>query len=332
MSIQNVFTHGNLVDINVSMWTAERRLQPEDLGLEKEDVSEMFSLGRKKLISPEIIAQFKNKDYLARHILEKFSFPFAFGGARFVPKKMFVEFAQEIDTTIFQFNKLADDFCLNYNRYKLEMRKEYVQIAHAAFSRRKTVSGFDVDEDTFINATLARIEKVYPAPEEIRSKFNMEYVVFRAELPDLSKASYADVAEDQEKLSLMEQAYTKTLTKKVNEFVDKVIGELRSKAVEVIDYLAESIKSGKAINEASLNTIRNMIEDYEKKDIIGDVKFLGMLKEFKLKLDKFTAKQIKADHGLQKSILDELKALSSIATDETAIAALANGYRDQIKL
>ena len=97
MSFESVFTHGNLVDINVSAWTAERRLQKEDLGIEDEEISEAFTLGRKKLVPPDVIATFRHLDYRARHTLYKYSFPFEFGATRFVPKKAFIKFAEEME-------------------------------------------------------------------------------------------------------------------------------------------------------------------------------------------------------------------------------------------
>jgi hypothetical protein len=186
MEIGKIFTHGNLVDVNVSMWTATKILTHEDLGLGQTDISSAFSLGKKTLIPAEVIAEFKALDNKARSVLNNYSFKFTFGGARFVPKKRFMDFDTEINEVIKQFDAKADDLSKNYMIYRQDMRSEYVKAAHEAFARATSLCvGLDVTEDDFVNRFLERIEMSYPKVEDIRKKFHMEYSVFQVALPDL---------------------------------------------------------------------------------------------------------------------------------------------------
>ena len=333
MAFENIFTHGNLVDINVGMWTAERKLQPEDLGLEDKNISEAFTLGHKKLVPAEVIAEFKHLDYLARRTLERYSFSFEFGSARFVPKKRFVDFAAEIDKVVTEYATKADEFSANYSRYRLEMRQQFVAAAHEAYGRAKLLCGFTKTENEFVNEFIARVDEFYPDVSKIREKFHMEYTVFQVSLPDLSQASYEDLAEEHEKISMMQAAYQKSLSRKVEAFVDRITNEQREKAQEVLQRFLTGIKLEKRINESSMSMVKTMIEEYEKMDVVGDEGFLGLLKDFKKRLlDTYTAKDVRTNSALRKSIVDELTVLLGAASDKAVIAELANRYRRRINL
>lgn len=330
MPFENIFTHGNLVDIDVGIWTAERKLQPEDLGLE--GVSDAFSLGHKKLISAEVINKFKHLDYIARDLLVRYSFAFEFGAARFVPKKRFVEFATEIEKIIAEYNKLADDFAENYDRYRLQMRQPFVAAAHEAYSRLKALKGFDKNEDAFVNEFLARLDTFYPKSSDIRGRFHMEYNVFQVSLPDLSQASYADLAEEGEKIKLMQEAYNKSLSRKVDSFVDRITKEQREKAQVVLQKFADSLSQGKRIYVTSMDSIKTMIEEYKKMDIVGDAGFLAVLENLKGRMNNYTAKQLRTDESLRKMVLDDVSGVISSASDQAVIAELARQYRQKINL
>jgi len=334
MGLEQVFTQGNLVDVNISMWAAERRLQPEDLGMQGEQLSEAFTLGRKKLIPPEVIAAFKHLDYRARSTLEKHSFPFGFGGARFVPKKVFMDFVTEINEIIKEFDDKADDFARKYKKYKLEMREWYLKAAHEAYRRQGLLcGGTSESRKKFIETFLDRVDKFYPKVSEIRNRFRMEFVVFQAALPDLTQASYADLAEEGEKIKLMQAAYEKTLQRKVQEFVDNATFEMRNKANEVLTTVMASIKKGTRVSTATLNSIRKMIDEYQRLDIVDDHSFKAVLDDFKVRvLDRYTAKQFRDDSSLRDKMYKDLKAISTMAADEKGIAVIAKHYRERIGL
>jgi hypothetical protein len=333
MSFEKIFTHGNLVDINVSMWTAVRKLQPEDLGLPADKISGAFSLGHKKLVPAEVMREFDHLDYLARRAVEKYSFPFVFGAARFVPKKLMVTLANELDMLIQEYNTLADKFMLDYTKHKISMRKEFVKAATEAYVRAKAFCGFDKDKEEFINVFLERVETFYPPVEDIRAKFQMSYVVYQAALPDLSQATYADIAEEGDKIRLMQDAYQRTLNKKVELFVDGIVSEQRKRAEEVLVRFAEMLQPNRVVNEASLSAVRNMIAEYERMDIMDDTAFKTLLGEFKQRLiDNFSAKEIRNNSTLRKALVDELQILIRSASDSTVIQALAKSYREKIQL
>jgi hypothetical protein len=330
--VKNVFTHGNLVDINVSMWTAQKLLTAEDLGLRGTDISSVFSLGKKALIPVEVIAELKSLENKARHILIDYSFTFPFGGARFIPKKRFMEFVSAIEPVIKRFDEKSDDLANNYTQYRLEMRTEYISAAKEAYVRVTSLSsGIDITEDQFVNQFIERIEKSYPKVEEIRKKFHMDYNVFQVALPDLSQANYEDLLEEGGKIRMMQDAYQKTLYNKVNSFVEGCTNELREKATVVLTKFSKSLAEEKKINESSLTAVKLMIEEYEKMNFVGDKTFLDQLKNFQVRcIDCFSAKTILTDKVIKNLVQQELKVLLRAATNKGAIEELAKKYRASI--
>lgn len=333
MSFEKIFTHGVLVDVNVSIWPARTQLQAEDLGIQSENIPESFSLGHMKLIPPEVMSELNHFDYLIRSLLKKHSFPFEFGEARFVPKKVFPTFSDEFDTINQQFRQKIEEFVVSYPRYKLQMRQEFTKAASQAYERLLTLCGFDKPRDEFVNEFLERVESLYPSEETIRSKFNAEYVVFQVSLPDLSQATYDDVATDNEKMALMQEAYERALYKRVQRFVDSVVTEQRGNAVKVMAHVAENMKKGKRFTEATLNSLRNMVAEYERMDVVGDADMLKRLRDLKQRvLDHVTAKQVAESGKLASNLRKELEALVALANDKAAITAIAQNYRSRIQL
>ena len=167
MSFQKVFNDGNLVDVHVSIWTAKKKLTPEDLGLNETDFNNTINLGSKKLIPAEVITRLRRYESRARNLLINYSFPFVFGSARFIPKKKFIKFAEKMESIINDFNNEADNLVKHYSQYRTIMRQEYTQLAHEAYRRkykldRKSIQGRGKkSQENYINTFLERIEECY---------------------------------------------------------------------------------------------------------------------------------------------------------------------------
>ena len=331
-SLQEVFRKGCLVDLNVRQWLAARKLQPEDLGLEKDEVSANFSLGHKKLIPAAAIGETRHWEYVARAALEEYSFPFPMGSGRYVPRTKLQECTEKIDAAIAGFNRTADDIVANYGQHRLAVRTEFVAAAHEAY-RRKTLlcGGLNQTEEVYVNEFLDRIDKVYPTPEELRKKYSMDYVVFQVQLPDLTRATYADIAADADKINLLREAYTEGIRQRINSFAEQVVGQMRTEAGEALKHAVETFKIGKRVTKATLDIVRNMIDRYLTMDLVGDEAFKARLTEFKSRvLDMYKDKDIIGDKGLRSNVVKDLEALAEMAADAGSIHELVEKYRQEL--
>jgi hypothetical protein len=342
MSISSIFTNGVLIDLTVCAWTGEKQLTAEDLGLDKKSIPKSFKLGKKSLISPAIMGKFSHSDYLVRSLLVSKSFIFPFGSARFLPKKSFDEFNTEFLKLQAEYIGFREDLISNYDRYKREMRTEFVTAAKEAYERITKINGIetilnsdgsDKTIDVFVNEFLERIEKNYPNPETLRKKFSMEFSAFQMELPDLTEATIDDVAEEKEKITLLNDAYQKKMAKQMIAFAENLVKEPRERTNAVIDRIIDNLKNGKRFDVRTVDMMYTMIKDFTNLNIVGDLNIEATLNWFKeTYLDKYSAKQIKASDSIKNDMLRDIQGIKTMLNDANEIQALAEAYRSKINL
>lgn len=330
--MEQVFKKGCLIDLNVGMWLAERKLQPEDLGLSKEEVSDTFSLGHKRLIPQAATSEVRKWETLARYTLDRYSFPFPFGNARFVPRTQLQECVDKLDSIIMNFNAVADKIVADYDKHRLTMRTEFLQAAREAYRRRTLLcGGLTQTEDEYVNEFLARIDRVYPSPQDLRRKYHMEYVVFQTSLPDLTRATYADIVQDREKVRLMQEAFTLSVRKKVESFAEGVVGKMRGDAVAVLKNAASVLRNGKRVTKYTIDSVRRLVGRYAAMDLVGDEDFKSRLLDFKSRvLDVYSNADIIGDRVLRDNVATEIEALAIMASDPAAISGLIRKYRSEL--
>lgn len=348
MSIQNIFTNGVLVDVNIRAWTGEKQLTAQDLGLPVEKMPKAFRLGRKLLVPAEILGQFKRLDHLARTLLLTRSYPFPFGGARFVPKKAFVDFVEEFEELQRQYDAAVKDLIDHYDTYRIEMRSQFLAAAKTAYNRLSQLHGYDgllkkdekgnstgenLTEDEFVNAFLERIEKSYPTIEKLQEKFSMNYVPFQMELPDLSQATIDDVASEKTKIELLQRGYQSKMRKELESYAHKIVEENRARVQKVVDTLTDNIENNRRFTESSRNMVISMIDNFGRLNIAEDTNLEKGLVAFKRKyMDPNPAKKIRESDEIQNNMLIDLKKIQLAVKNTEQINALAQAYKQKINL
>lgn len=346
MSITNIFTNGVLIDVNVRAWSAEKQLTPQDLGLPSDKLPKAFKLGKKTLIPPEKISKFKHLDYEVRKLLITRSFAFPFGGARFVPKKAIVEFDEDFKKISDSYNNEVNSLIYNYDKYRIEMRGQFLNAAKTAYARLSTIPNQMgirkrnekgkitqevYSEDEFINMFLERIEQCYPDPQKLKDKYSMTYDVYQMSLPDLSQASIDDVSEENTKIQLLQKGYQSKMMREIQGYAEKIITENQQRAQTVIDDITTNIKEGKKFTEATLKKITNMIENYKRLNVTNDVTLENNLMKFKFKyLDPNSAKNIRDSEEIQRNMLSELTDLQKTLKDTERLSSLVQAYKEKI--
>lgn len=346
MSIRNIFTQGYLVDVNVKAWTGEKQLTAQDLGLPSDKLPKAFKLGKKALIPPSIISKFKHLDYEARKLLIERSFPFPFGGARFVPKKALVEFSEDFNKIKREYKNEATNLIQNYEKYKLEMRSQFLAAAKIAYERLSKLPSYEgllkknekgkvtdeeMTEDDFINMFLERIDKSYPDTEKIKERFQMEFIPYQMELPDLTQATIDDVVEEKHKMNIIIQGYKNKITKELESYANKIIQDNRNRVQIVISDVSDILKNGKRFTESSVRRIHNTIENFKRLNVTNDRELQEALIKFRTNyLDPNSAKDIRNSNTIQTNMLNDLKAIETIISNTEKINALAQVYKEKL--
>jgi archaellum component FlaC len=236
------------------------------------------------------------------------------------------------------------------------MRTEFISAAKEAYERltklnniedqilcipriEKDANGKDVTvmkevtQDQYINEFLERIERCYPKVESLSRRFSMDFVAFQMELPDLTEATIDDVAEEHEKINLLQEAFQKKMRKEMESYAENIVRENRDRANDIIQTMTANIKNKKRFTETTYNMVLNMINTFISLNITDDIKLEQALMNFKIKyLDGFSSKQIRESTTMQIDMLKDLTQINTIIQDASEIQALAESYRTKIKM
>jgi hypothetical protein len=334
-TIQNLFNDGFLVDLNVSYWSAQRKLITADVGLD--EVSEAFSLGKKLLIPYDVMHAFKLIESRARALIDKSSFRFPIGSARFIPKRKFVKVINELKELQAKYNELVTDLVTNYTKYRALMRPIYEKAAEDAYNTKLSQSGsqqtelLQDDKEAFISQFMARIEACYPPVESLKSKFAIDLAMFEVALPKIREGNSKDIAESLEVQQAVADEYRLQMKNKITSFVDDVVGVLRQEAIDMCKHISNNISEGKVIKSTTLATITTFIDKFKDMNFVGDTTVEESLNSLRAEIiDAHPVSAFSDNEELKIELQRRLNLIAQQAASTTDINSVTGEYRRKI--
>lgn len=334
-NIQNIFNDGFLVDLDVSYWSAQRKLNEEDIGLN--EISEAYSLGKKLLIPYNVMHAFKVIESRARALIDKSSFRFPIGNARFIPKRKFVKVIEELKKLQADYKALVTDLMTNYQKYRDEMRPIYLKAAADAYDTKITKSGsyqtelLQNEEATFVEQFMARIEACYPAVQSLELKFAIDLAVFEVALPKLREGTADNVADSLEIQQKVADEYRLQMRTKITSFVDDVVGVLRQETINMCKHISTNIAEGKVIKSTTLQTITTFIDKFQDMNFVGDKSVENSLNSLRKELlDGHTSSDFSANEELKIDLQRRLNLIAEQASSLTDVSSITGQYKRKI--
>jgi hypothetical protein len=102
---------GVLINVSVRYWRATRKLKPEDLGLNPDNVTDrLISLGHKKLLPKEALEGFALIEGRAHSLVEASTFPFLHGLGHFLPNTKLEEVTRKLAKLESEFTQAQNAF------------------------------------------------------------------------------------------------------------------------------------------------------------------------------------------------------------------------------
>jgi len=249
---------GCIVWLDVRTWSGERVLRPEDLGLRKSQIPELYSLGRKLLVPKETIRRFHTLADRAREVLREYGFPFR--RDYFVPVTVLDLVRRSLDEVIAEFNREVDRFLEWYRAVWQEMEPRYREAAHLAYS----LSHSDEPEEQFVERFLARVRAAYPPADAVRARFSMSYAFGWPSVPDLSETLPPGVAAE------LAQIAREQLRRDVEVFLDQAAQELRARVAETCEHVANLIREKQVVRQQTLESLRRMVDEFKALNFVDD--------------------------------------------------------------
>jgi len=307
-----LFQDGILVNVHISVWGMGARLSKEDLGVEA-DIPKLFKLGKKMLIDPEHLNEFKNLESKARRYLYRNSYDFPISDAHFVPKKRYSEVVSQLDKFKTEFGTLVDTFVANYPTYKDEVLKAYPKIADA-------------------------LRPLYPDVSDIRTKFGFSMASFELSMPralsdvDIQKLIARDEAKDEVKAKLEAQLKTQheNSVRQLEKFTEDAATTLRTNLVRMCKMITDKIEKKELISKANINTIIAEIDNFRALNFLDDTVVAAEID----RLEEFVTK--KHDFKTNKDAIAELEnslmGVLSVAATTTDVSSIRGKYFRKITI
>jgi Protein of unknown function (DUF3150) len=310
-SLQNayskLFASGVLMQVHVSKWSMESKLEFKDLGLPVEIPQELFKSGKKLLMPEEEKNKFIRLEGKARRILESHAFQFPIAQAHFVPSNKIITVMQELDVVRVEFNKMVDVFIENYEALKTATLDKYPQYRGV-------------------------LEPHYPSVSAVKSKFGFSVSNFQIDFPkELKETSFQELLIQQGAKAEVVAEYKKQMEASYNEalgtmhtFVNDAVSTLRTEAAKACTFVRNKIANGEPVTKTNLTTITEMITNFETMNFFNDSSVSTQLAQLKRLVT--SEGDFRNDTDAIQSLSQALQAVTTAATTDVDVSDLTTTY------
>ena len=161
---------GVLIKVSVSYWRGCKKLRPEDIGLERKDLSDrLISLGHKRLLPKDTLANLAVIEGRAHALVEANTFPFLNGLGHFLPNAKLGEVTGKLEEMQREFWAAKDEFLEKYSSLRESASKEW----------RKMAEKLVKDPDQLV----AQIEASFPFPNQMDRYYGFDIQLFQIAMP-----------------------------------------------------------------------------------------------------------------------------------------------------
>src|SRR5512136_897613 len=121
---------GVLINVSVRYWRATKKLSPQDLGLDPDNVAErLISLGHKKLLPKEALERLALVESRAHSLIESSTFPFLNGLGHFLPNSKLEEVTGKLKELETEFDQAREAFLGQYAELRRQASTEWYEAA-----------------------------------------------------------------------------------------------------------------------------------------------------------------------------------------------------------
>jgi len=293
----NAFKDGILMTLNVSKWSAAKKLNPDDLGLTADQIPEFMRLGRKLLIPEEERNKFTQIENNARNALERDSFTFPVGNARFVPRHRILDVDNKLREYQVIYMAAIDSFLDRYHLIRDEMLEKYSQYRD-------------------------RLEPFYPAGHQIRRLFSFSWDAF-----ELGESSF----QEGEAIEAY-QRFKEKLQTQFDKFLNDVVIDLRYQVQECCLRAAERVARGEIINGNSIKSLNHVIDKFMALNFVGDTKIEDQLKSLRETLQTTDVDALKESETLRTQLGAMAAGIAKEAAEISDVSEITGHYKRRLEM
>ena len=296
---------GVLASVSIRYWRAAKKLEAEDLGLDERQIADrLFVLGHKRLLPRDALARFALIESRAHAAVERASFPFLGGIARFVPNRNLARLAETLDGLKSEFGAEIDAFMDRYEDLRESALDEW----------RKAARGLDVPVGEFVD----RIAANFPNGIRLRQRFHFDAHFYQVSAPEsvrLQTTSAADQAAVMQARAAVAGQAAEKLARDAEAFIGDCVANLREQTAQICDEMLASMKSGKTegVHQKTLNRLLAFIDSFKTMNFAGDEALETMLANARRELLSRTAEEYRDNAAAHAQLTTGLKQLGEEA-------------------
>lgn len=312
--LEALFRDGVLVDLDIGFWTARKRNDASDLGIEDEEQIPDFvvGLGTKRLLPKEMTDEWQQIAAHARTRLRKWSHLFPIGNASFVP----LEALPKIE------EMLLEDQAKFYSVVKEKLLDRWDDV------RAKLLADYPEHAD--------KLSRVFPNKHEVERMFYFSWASFTVSLPKKISKAGIDARMAQKKVDAETAAlarYNAEIESRLDGFLNDTVTALRARVIKVCASISERVKAGDVVTNKNLTTLRNCVEQFKTMgNFLGDADVLARLEKVQKELLGENTADDFADNARLRTQLQQALDDVARAADATDVSEVTGEYRRRMIL
>ena len=273
---------GVLIKVSISYWRGHKKLRPEDLGLERKNLSDqLISLGHKRLLPKDALANLAVIEGRAHALIESNTFPFLNGLGHFLPNAKLAEVKEKLEEMEREFWSAKSEFLQKYSSLRLNASKEW----------RKMAEKLVKDPDQLV----ATIEASFPYPDQMQRYYGFDVQLFQIALPQRMTAELVTASEHQAVIEARQKAAQEAgekIRSDVESFVADCVASLREQTAQLCEDMLSSINGCETgVHQKTLNRLVRFIEQFKSMNFVNDTVMEEQLEHVKKELLSKTAEE-----------------------------------------
>jgi hypothetical protein len=299
---------GVLIKVSVSYWRGCKKLKPEDLGLERKNLSEqLISLGHKRLLPKDSLQDLALIEGRAHALIEANTFPFLNGLGHFLPNAKLAEVTAKLDELQREFWSAKQNFLQRYSSLRQSASRDWFEMA------RKLVK----DPERLV----ATIEASFPYPDQMERYYGFDVQLFQIAVPQHMTAELVTVGDQQAIVETRQRAAQEASLKirqGVESFVSDCVASLREQTAQLCDEMLSSIQSCETgVHQKTLNRLVRFIDQFKQMNFVNDTVMEEQLERVRKELLSKTAEEYR-DSAVARSRLKQ--GLTQLAQQSRQLA------------
>ncbi len=299
---------GVLIKVSVSYFRGTKKLRPEDLGLERKNLSDrLISLGHKRLLPKDCLQELALIEGRAHALIESNTFPFLNGLGHFLPNSKLAEVKEKLEELEREFWQAKSRFLDKYATLRQTASKEW----------RKMAEKLVKDPDQLV----ASIEAAFPYPQHMDRYYGFDVSLFQIALPQKMTAELVTASEQQAVVEARQKAAREAgqkIRNDVQNFVADCVASLREQTATLCQEMLESINGSETgVHQKTLNRLVRFIEQFKSMNFANDRVMEQQLENVKQELLTKTAEEYR-DSAVARARLKN--GLSKLANEARNLA------------